>query len=211
MLGLFTKEAATTSLTGTLHRSGLAGGSVGSALSSIGGGVGDVMRGLFTPLWEIGNFAKSFGFGGDYWGNSTVDPQSNQERILLTGQGGGYDDASQQGGGDTGVNQEPIAGQPNIKIPKSLTGFTFYERPSIASYGISDVNVNWGSGTSAMLPLGREAIQHYQSIGVPVSPVGSPVVETGGGSNTSTGMGASSGSNNPLGAAQAAGYSLGAA
>ena len=63
MLGLFTKEAAQTSLTGTLRRTGMAGGSIGSALSGVGGGIGDVFRGLFTPLWEVGNFAKSFKLG----------------------------------------------------------------------------------------------------------------------------------------------------
>ena len=112
MLGLFTKEAATTSLTGTLHRTGMAGGSIGSALSGVGSGVGDLMRGLFTPLWEVGNFAKSFGFGSDYWGNSTPDPQAEYQRIELTGQGGGYTDAETQGGGDPGVNTDPVSDHP---------------------------------------------------------------------------------------------------
>ena len=67
LMGLFTKEAATTSLTGTLQRTGMAGGSIGSALTSVGSGVGDLFRGLFTPLWEVGNFAKSFGMGSDFW------------------------------------------------------------------------------------------------------------------------------------------------
>ena len=61
--GLFTREAAATSLTGTLARTGLAGQHAGGALSSLGTGTGDFFRGLLTPLWEVGNFVKSWTSG----------------------------------------------------------------------------------------------------------------------------------------------------
>ena len=217
LMGLFTKEAATTSLTGTLQRTGMAGGSIGSALTSVGSGVGDLFRGLFTPLWEVGNFAKSFGMGSDFWGNSTPDPQASTQRIDLTGQGGGFVDAETQGGGAPGFNTAPIENLPYQNMPKSISGFTFSNHPNVANYPTTAALVNWGS-TSAALPLGAEAIRHYENLGVSVSPIRDPLgssegdtQDVGGGSNSATGMGASSGSNNPLGAAHAAGYSLGSA
>ena len=217
LMGLFTKEAATTSLSGTLQRTGMAGGSIGSALTSVGSGVGDLFRGLFTPLWEVGNFAKSFGMGSDFWGNSTPDPQASTQRIDLTGQGGGFVDAETQGGGDPGFNTEPIEDIPYQNMPKSISGFTFAHHPNVASYPTTPALVNWGT-TQAALPLGAEAIRHYENLGVTVSPIRDPLgssegdtQDVGGGSNNTTGMGASFGSNNPLAAAHAAGYSLGSA
>ena len=216
-MGLFTKEAATTSLTGTLQRTGMAGGSVGSALSSVGSGVGDLFRGLFTPLWEVGNFAKSFGMGSDFWGNSTPDPQASTQRIDLTGQGGGFVDAETQGGGDPGFNTDPIENIPYQNMPQSVQGFTFANHPNVANYPTTSALVNWGN-TQAALPLGREAINYYQNLGVSVSPIRDPLgsaegdtQDVGGGTNLTTGMGASFGSNNPLAAAHAAGFSMGSA
>jgi hypothetical protein len=195
LLGLFTKEAAATSLTGTLHRAGMAGGSVGGALTGIGSGIGDVFRGLLTPLWEVGNFAKSFGFGAPNisgQGYSTSDPQSNQERIFLTGQGGGFDDAEQQGGGDTGVNTDPIGDRPNW--------FSFPSLPPAAGIfdvGGSDIQISkisWGNGTlTKSLPLSQQARSYYANLGVDVR-TATQSQPTGGGSNSTTGGGGGSGS-----------------
>jgi len=162
MLGLFTKEASQTSLTGTLHRTGMAGGSIGSALSGVGSGVGDLFRGLFTPLWEVGNFAKSFGFGSDYWGNSTPDPQAETQRIELTGQGGGFTDAETQGGGDPGVNTDPVSDHPN---------WFGWNQPAAGMFDVGGSNIQttaitWPSGTSVTLPLSDEARKWYSDIGV---------------------------------------------
>ena len=164
LMGLFTKEAATTSLTGTLQRTGMAGGSIGSALSSVGGGVGDLFRGLFTPLWEVGNFAKSFGFGSDVWGNSTPDPQAETQRIELTGQGGGFTDAETQGGGDTGINTDPVADTP---------GWFGFNQPAAGGFnvggsGIATTKINWP--TPVTLPLSNEARKWYADIGVSTEP-----------------------------------------
>ena len=194
MLGLFTKEASQTSLTGTLHRTGMAGGSIGSALSGVGSGVADLFRGLFTPLWEVGNFAKSFGFGSDYWGNSTPDPQAEYQRIELTGQGGGFTDAETQGGGDPGVNTDPVSDSPNwfgwnmsLDPNKSL----HVSPGSIFDVGGSNIQTSIVHGQS--LPLSQEARNYYSNIGVDVS--GTVQSEpTGGGSNTTTGGGGGSGS-----------------
>ncbi len=177
--GLFTREAAATSLTGTLARTGLAGQQIGGALSSAGTGAGDLFRGLLTPIWEIGNFVKSFtGLGS---------PQ--QEREQLTGQGGGFDDAEQQGGGDTGINTEPVT------PPKSLIDYILpkaygSEPTGIFAVGGTDIritSIKWDSG-SVDVPLSQEARDYYKELGV--------TTETkytnggfggGGGSNSSTG------------------------
>ena len=188
MLGLFTKEAAQTSLTSTLSRTGQAGRSLGGALTGVGGGIGDVFRGLFTPLHEVGNFARSFGFGSDLWGNSTVDPQSTNERIFLTGQGGGFPDAEQQGGGDTGVQQDPIGDTPNwFTFPQAFGQQT----SGIFDVGGSDIKISQVFGQT--VPLSAEARDWYSNIGVDVTPA-TQVAPTGGGSNSTTGGGGGGGS-----------------
>lgn len=197
LLGLFTKEAATTSLTGTLHRTGTAGGAIGSGLSSVGGGIADVFKGLFSPLGQIGNFARSFGFGSQLWGNSTVDPQSTEERIQLTGQGGGFDDAEQQGGGDTGINTDPIGDSPNWFnfSPDPVTWFTprnpLPQAAGMFDVGGTDIKMSTVFGQS--LPLSAEARRWYSDIGEPGTGLGSKIVinptNPGGGSNNSTGGG----------------------
>ena len=211
-MGLFTKEAASTSLTGKLQRTGMAGGSIGSALSSVGGGVGDLFRGLFTPLWEVGNFAKSFGFGSDVWGNSTPDPQAETQRIELTGQGGGFPDAETQGGGDTGINTEPVEDTPGwFGFNQNATGLF-----NVGGTGIATTQINWP--TPVTLPLSNEARKWYADIGVSTEPgipgtigttddnnAGGGAVGGGGGINFSSSGG------NPLSAARALGYSTGSA
>jgi hypothetical protein len=192
LLGLFTKEAAQTSLTGTLSRTGMAGGSIGSALSSVGSGVGDVFRGLLTPLWEVGNFAKSFGFGSPNvsgQGYSTSDPQSNQERIFLTGQGGGFDDAEQQGGGDTGVNTDPIGDNPSwFNFAPEAFAYPGYKKPASGIFDVGGSDIKMSTVFGQNLPLSREARNYYANIGVSTS--GNTISEpTGGGSNNTTGGG----------------------
>jgi hypothetical protein len=198
LLGLFTKEAATKGLTGTLQRTGIAGQSIGTGLSGIGSGIGGIFKGLLTPLWEVGNFAKSFGFASPNisgQGYSTNDPQAIQERTLLSGQGGGFDDASQQGGGDVGINEEPVGDQPNW--------FNFDPFPQ--AYGMFDVGgsnirtstISWGNGTIAQgIPLSQEARDYYTGLGVKVAPptTGTTGSGGGGGSNDSTGGGGGFGS-----------------
>ena len=222
MLGLFTKEAAATSLTGTLQRTGMSGASIGSALSGVGGGIADLMRGLFTPLWEVGNFAKSFGMGSDYWGNSTPDIQAETQRMDLTGQGGGFVDAETQGGGDPGFNTDP---RPSSPLPLSLVPHTIVDKgfggsvlPNVP-FGITGVSPgsNWSflpqANATREVPTGWT---NPYAIPYTVSPIADPLgsshgitEDVGGGTNDSTGMGASSGSNNPLASAQALGYSTG--
>lgn len=183
LLGLFTKEAAARGLTSTLQRTGIAGQSIGTGLSGIGSGIGDAFRGLLTPLWEVGNFAKSFGFGSPNisgQGYSTNDPQAIQERTLLSGQGGGFSDASQQGGGDTGINEDPVGDQPNW--------FNFDPFPQ--AYGLFDVggdDIKISKVFGQSLPLSRQARDYYSNLETSSS-------GGGGGTNNSTGSGGGFGS-----------------
>ena len=167
--GLFTKEASATSLTGTLARTGLAGSHIGGALSSVGSGTGDLFRGLLTPLWEVGNFVKS-------WGGSNA----TTERENLTGQGGGFADAETQGGGDTGVNTEPV-NTPNWfdfnPLPRA------YGQPATGMYAVGGTDIKMTEVHGQVLPLSAEARNYYSDIGVQV----------GGGSNASTGTGGGEG------------------
>ena len=178
LLGLFTKEAANRGLTSTLQRAGIAGQSIGTGLSGIGSGIGDTFRGLLTPLWEVGNFAKSFGFGSPNisgQGYSTTDPQSNQERIMLTGQGGGFDDAEQQGGGDTGVNTDPIGSTPNW--------FNFNPFPQASGiYDVGGDDIKISNVFGQALPLSSQARSYY-------SKLESDSSGGGGGTNNATGSG----------------------
>lgn len=193
MLGLFTKEAAQTSLTGTLRRTGMAGGSIGSALSGVGGGIGDVFRGLFTPLWEVGNFAKSFGFGSDLWGNSTPDPQASIQRIELTGQGGGFTDAETQGGGNPGINTDPVGDTPNWFgwNQQSTPGSIF----DVGGRNIQTSTISWPD-RQVSLPLSEEARKWYGDIGVNVGTgvsdqtIGAVTVSNSGGGSIGGGGGA---------------------
>jgi len=63
-LGLFTQEAAATGLTGTLARTGLAGGQIGSGIQQAGTGAGQGIAGLFrgvlSPIWGIRNIGRGF-------------------------------------------------------------------------------------------------------------------------------------------------------
>jgi hypothetical protein len=181
--GLFTREAAATSLTGTLARTGIAGQQIGGALSSAGAGAGDLFRGLMTPLWEVGNFVKSFtGLGS---------PQ--QEREELTGQGGGYDDAEQQGGGDTGVNTEPVT------PPKSLWDYilpsAYGSQGDIGGFNVGGTDIKtttltWEGGTTTDIVLSQEARDYYENIGVATElTYFQDSSNDGGGSNNTTGSG----------------------
>jgi hypothetical protein len=142
--GLFTKEASATSLTGTLARTGLAGTHIGGALTSVGTGTGDLFRGLLTPLWEVGNFVKS-------WTGSSP----TTERQQLTGQGGGFTDAETQGGGDTGVNTEPVNTpnwfQQSGDTPVTITGqsqgstWSFLNNPTTIPTATAETESGGGS------------------------------------------------------------------
>jgi len=84
----------------------------------------------------------------------------------------------------------------------AIQGFSYSFQPSISPAPVTQVTVHGQS-----LPLSAAAIQHYQSIGVTVSPTSNETVAS---QNSGNAGGVSSASSNySAGAAQSAGYSTG--
>ena len=80
----FFKEAAGSTLTGTLHRTGLAGQSLGSGIASTGAGVGEFGVRLLDPFFSLADLFSKFGnlFGG---GNGEVITQVQTPPVQTTG------------------------------------------------------------------------------------------------------------------------------
>lgn len=188
-LGLFTQEAAATGLTGTLQRTGLSGVAIGSGAAAagtgIGGGIAGFFKGVLSPFWEIRNIVRGFMNLG------SATPWTED-----TGGGGGTDSTTGDGGGAGAVSTPIIQSTPDVYTG---AGFTYYSNPSISSSPVTDVTVH-----GVNLPLSAAAVNYYQNLGVSVTESSGG----GGGTNESSGGG---GGSNPLGAAHAAGYSLGSA
>ena len=84
----------------------------------------------------------------------------------------------------------------------ALQGFSYSFKPSISPAPIAQVTVHGQS-----LPISAAAVQHYQALGVTVSPANNETVAA---QNSSNGGGVSSASSNySSGAAQRAGFSTG--
>ena len=147
-LGLFTKEAAASGLTGTLQRTGLSGQSIGGGLAAIGRGGGAGFSGLLSPFWEIRNIIRGFMNLGSATPWLEDSPQ----------QGGGTTDTTGDGGGSDPVPVAIIQGTPDIYTGG---GFSYYNDPEIAqSIGplpVADVQVTWQGGQTQALKLPRGA------------------------------------------------------
>tara|TARA_R110002020_G_scaffold347351_1_gene561027 strand:- start:1682 stop:2116 length:435 start_codon:yes stop_codon:yes gene_type:complete len=76
---LFFKEAAATSLTGTLSRTGLAGSSLGSGIQSTLTGTGTGLAALLNPLFSGVDLIKKAGsiFGNDNGGGGGMNQDNN--------------------------------------------------------------------------------------------------------------------------------------
>jgi hypothetical protein len=197
-LGLFTQEAAASGLTGTLQRTGLAGSTIGSGIGSIGQGIGSAFSGVLAPFWEIRNIVRGFMNMGS--ATPWLEDAPNQ--------GGGTTENTGDGGGTEPIPLSIIQGVPDVY---SGGGFSYYNDRVISPSPVTDVQVTWQGGQTRDLPLSAAAIQHYQNAGVQISrPDGGGISEISGGGGGSA-VTNTSGGGNPLGAAHAAGYSLGSA
>jgi len=190
-LGLFTQEAAATGLTGTLQRTGLSGQSIGGGLAAIGRGGGAGFSGLLQPFWEIRNIVRGF----MNLGSATPWLEDAPE------QGGGTTETTGDGGGSDPVPVAIIQGAPDVYTGG---GFSYYNDPNISPDPVTNVLVH-----GQALPLSAAAVQWYQDIGVVVDQDGGGITTTSGGGGGISNSSSSGG--NPLGAAHAAGYSLGSA
>ena len=175
-LGLFTQEAAARGLTGTLERTGLSIGNVGSGIRSLGSGVGGFFTGTLQPFWEIRNLVRGFMNLG-----SAVPWLED-----LPTQGGGTTSLSGGGGGD--VVNTPTSIETVIPDITSTGGFTYYTNPKISSQPVTDTTITWRGGQTVDLPLSADAVKFYENVGVDVQP------QSGGGATLFTGGGGGSGS-----------------
>lgn len=196
-LGLFTKEAAASGLTGTLQRTGLSGQSIGGGLAAIGRGGGAGFSGLLQPFWEIRNIIRGF----MNLGSATPWLEDAPE------QGGGTNETTGDGGGSDSVPVPIVQGSPDIYTG---SGFTYYNDPRISPSPITNTLVSWDTGITRADPLSAEAVKWYQDLGVVVEPDGGGISESSGGGGGIRPANLSGGGN-PLAAAHAAGYSLGSA
>ena len=175
-LGLFTREAAASGLTGTLRRTGLAGQTLGTGIKGLGTGVGGFFVETLKPLWELKNLVSAFMRLG-------FTPISEKPWLEDTPeQGGGTNETTGDGGGSDPVPVAIIQGVPDVY---TAGGFSYYNDPRISPDPITNTLVTWDTGITRDLPLSAEAIKWYQDLGVEVT----PQLQQGGGTNNTTGGG----------------------
>jgi hypothetical protein len=99
----FFKEAAGSSLTGTLQRTGLAGQSLGTGIGAVGGGIGQFGVRLLDPFFSLADLFSKFGslFAGEKTTQTAVpsnrtpgDPGDTGGGIGNTDTGGGIADST---------------------------------------------------------------------------------------------------------------------
>lgn len=200
-LGLFTQEAAASGLTGTLQRTGMAGGSIGTGIGQVGAGIGNFFSGTLKPFWEIRNIIRGFMNLGiaEPWKTDTPGGGTNND----TGGGGGIETP-------TSISQTIISTPADTY---SGLGFTYYNEPRLSPIPITNAIVHGQN-----LPLSAAAVRHYQNLGVTVTPAQGTfqtqtLQQSGGGTTPASGGGGgvAAGNTGALAAAHAAGYSLGSA
>jgi len=172
---------------------------VGGALGSLGTGIQSLLTGtgtgvskLFNPLFTLKDLI--------YGPQAGVQVEKDIYQSTSTG--------------NLSIQQTPTEIQgiqldPNAPYTPITTGyggvplgFSFRSTPSISPAPVAQVSVHGQS-----LPLSAAAIQHYQALGVTVSPTSNQTVSS---QNSSNAGGVSSASSNySAGAAQASGFSRG--
>ena len=115
-------------------------GSAGSALSSLGRGVGSGLAGLFQPVWEVANLFERF--SGLASGSANVSPVAQES---IGGGGGGSPTWTMTGGQQAMPGSRYDVGGSNIKIS----------------------TIGWD--TPVTVPLSEEARKWYTNLGVDIS------------------------------------------
>lgn len=167
--GLFFREAAGSSLSQTLARTGISGREVGGGIGAIGGGIGEFGVRLLDPFFSLADLIKKF--GNIFPSGETLTTTTSPSIDTTGGVSAGLPLGSTQTPSDW-FNPLPAAYAETSII-----------QPSVGGTDIQSSVINWAGGTSATLPLSQEARDYYSGIGVSVSSGG------GGGSNASTGGG----------------------
>ena len=116
-------------------------GSAGSAISSLGRGVGSGLAGLFQPVWEVANLFERFSSLAS--GSANVSPVAQES----TGSTGG-------GGSPTWTM---VSGQ-------QATPGSIYD---VGGSNIKTTTIGWDEPVT--VPLSEEARKWYSDLGVPLS------------------------------------------
>jgi len=199
-------------------------GGVGSALGSLGGGIQALLTGtgtgiskLFNPLFTLRDLIYGPQAGVQVQtdirqSSSTSNLSANLEAQQLkaiqldpaapftpitTGFGGVGTYGSPPAYTERKAEQGAAAAANTV-----LQGFSYSFQPSISPAPVAQVTVHGQS-----LPMSSAAIEHYQALGVTVSPTPNQTVSSQNSGNATSVSSASS--NYSVGAAQAAGYSTG--
>ena len=166
---------------------GTALGSLGSGVQSLLTGVGTGTAKLFNPLFTL----RDLIYGPQAGVQVEKDIYQSASTGNLTTKQTPYEVEA--------IQLDPAA--PYTPFPNPA-GFSYSSRPSISPAPVAQVVVHGQS-----LPLSQDAIKHYQSLGVAVSPESSETVAAQNSGNATSNRSASA--KYSAGAAQAAGYSTG--
>ena len=199
-------------------------GGIGTALGSLGSGVQSLLTGtgvgvskLFNPLFTLRDLIYGPQAGvqvpndirqSSSTQNLTVKQEPFEMKSIMLDPAAPYTPVTTGFGGtpalgeppnySVGIAQEGAAEAANTAVQ----GFSYRFTPSISPAPVAQVMVHGES-----LPLSQAAIDHYQALGVTVSPEVNQTIQS---QNSGNATGASSASSNyQAGAAQAAGFSTG--
>ena len=199
-------------------------GGIGGALGSLGSGVQSLLTGvgtgtakLFNPLFTLRDLIYGPQAGvqvpndirqSSSTQNLTVKQEPFQMKSIMLDPAAPYTPVTTGFGGTPALGEPPnysvgIAQEGAAEAADTaVQGFSYRFTPSISPAPVAQVMVHGES-----LPLSQAAINHYQALGVTVSPEVNQTIQS---QNSGNATGASSASSNyQAGAAQAAGYSTG--
>ena len=188
--GLFFREAAGSSLSQTLARTGISGREVGGGIGAVGGGIGEFGVRLLDPFFSLGDLIKKY---------MNLFPAGEQVTQTATPA------AAVTGGVSSGqVFNNPQADTDSSWFNPFPAAYA-ETQSTVGGTNIMTSVIDWGGGVSATLPLSEEARQWYQDSGVNAYVI-DPNWDNGGGSNNTTGGGGGRGSAISANTAAAAGY-----
>jgi hypothetical protein len=201
-------------------------GGIGTALGNLGRGTQSLLTGvgtgasqLLNPLWSLRDLI--------YGPQAGAQVQKDMYEITSTGNTANTQQEIQQqqnvqaqfqstGSFPTQMTPQQQEGMtPNYNYQQSeigaadaanltLEGFSYRSVPGIGPAAVTQAQVH-----GVNVPLSAAAVQHYQKIGVDVSPANFQTVAANNAGNATGGGASASSSNFSAGAAQAAGFSTG--
>ena len=201
-------------------------GGIGTALGNLGRGTQSLLTGvgtgaaqLFNPLWTLRDLIYGPQAGvqtqtdiqqATSTGLITTPQQNIQEQRAIQLDPRALFTPVTTGFGGTQLGMTPSYNYQQSEMgaadaaTQAMQGFSYH---SIAGIGPAPVTQAQVHGQN--VPLSAEAVQHYQSIGVDVSPANPQTVAANNAGNATGGGASAQSSNYSAGAAQAAGYSTG--